>query len=200
MPPRVERCDTDAELLNRWRAGETKAGETLFSRHLVHVYRFFRNKCAGDADDLVQSTFLACLRGRDQFEGRSSFRTYLYTIARNELYRHLRKSRKLAREVDFSTDSVAAILTGAGTMLDRKRAMANVRNALMRLPVDQQLLLELHYWHELDPRALGEVFGVLPGTIRTRLFRARRILRGSLEPAIASSADLARLVRTAVDA
>jgi len=49
------------------------------------------------------------------------------------------------------------------------------------LPAEQQLLLELHYWHELDAEALGEVFEAAPGTIRVRLLRARRALRQRME-------------------
>ena len=50
-----------------------------------------------------------------------------------------------------------------------------------QLPVDQQVLLELHYWHDLDATALADVFEASPGTIRVRLLRARRTLRGLLE-------------------
>src|SRR6185295_12917475 len=56
-----------------------------------------------------------------------------------------------------------------------------LRLALATLPAEQQLLLELHYWHELDAEALGEVFEAAPGTIRVRLLRARRALRQRME-------------------
>ncbi|MEO7731753.1 MAG: sigma-70 family RNA polymerase sigma factor, partial [Kofleriaceae bacterium] len=81
---------TDLQLVDAWRGGDGEAGQALFQRHFDSIYGFFETKCEADADELVQSTFLACLRARDQFRKESSFRTYLFTIARHELYRVLR--------------------------------------------------------------------------------------------------------------
>ena len=70
------------------------------------------------------------------------------------------------------------------SQLGRVRDIERLRLALASLPAEQQLLLELHYWHELDAEALGEVFDATPGAIRVRLLRARKALRermGQLE-------------------
>ncbi|MCI0355339.1 MAG: 2-amino-4-hydroxy-6-hydroxymethyldihydropteridine diphosphokinase, partial [Acidobacteria bacterium] len=48
----------------------------LFGRHFADIYRFFERKVAGEPDELVQETFLACVRRRDQFRRQSSFRTF----------------------------------------------------------------------------------------------------------------------------
>lgn len=65
------------------------------------------------------------------------------------------------------------IVTTPATRLARDQEAERLRVALTRLSVDQQLLVELRYWHDLDATALGEVFDVPPATIRTRLRRAR---------------------------
>ena len=54
-------------------------------------------------------------------------------------------------------------------------------DALRELPLEQQLLLELHYWEELEGEQLAEVFEIEPATTRSRLFRARHALRQRLE-------------------
>ena len=79
-------ADPDMALLEQWRAGDREAGQALFARHFREIYRFFEYRVGGDADDLAQRTFLACVTARDQFRGLSSFRTFLFAIARNELY------------------------------------------------------------------------------------------------------------------
>ena len=79
------------------RIAKIGAGNQLFQRYLRSIYRFFRNKLQGDVDELVQATFLACVRGRDQFNQRGSFRGYLFAIARHELYGHLRRRRRGGR-------------------------------------------------------------------------------------------------------
>jgi RNA polymerase sigma factor (sigma-70 family) len=171
----------DEELLDRWRSGHVPAGQMLFARHFDSLYGFFAGKCGAEADDLVQRTFLACLRARDQFRKESSFRTYLFTIARHELYRHLREQRRDGDRIDFATTSVADLVTTPGTRIARSEEHRRLLEALRSLPLEQQTLLELHYWEEMEAADLAEVFDTPPVTIRTRLHRARRALRDRME-------------------
>jgi RNA polymerase sigma factor (sigma-70 family) len=175
--------DADYELLDRWRAGDNEAGQALFARHFDSVYGFFASKCDGEIDELVQVTFLACVRARDQFRKESSFRTYLFTIARHELYRYLRQRQRDGERIDFSTTSVAELATTPGSRLARSAEHRQLLGALRRLPLEQQTLLELHYWEDMDIGALAEIFATPAGTIRTRLHRARRALRDRMEAA-----------------
>jgi RNA polymerase sigma factor (sigma-70 family) len=170
--------DADFELVERWRAGDQRAGQALFERHFTDVYRFLENKVKGEGAELVQRTFLSCVRARDQFRGQSSFRTYLFAIARHELYRYLRQLRD--EPLDFEATSIAELVTTPATRLARARELEQLRAALAELPLEQQLVLELHYWHDLDGPALAEVFDVAVTTVRTKLFRARRALRDKL--------------------
>lgn len=168
--------DDDLRLLEQWRSGDANAGRDLFRRHFSDIYRFFEHKVGSDADDLTQRTFTACIAARDRFRGRSSFRTFLFAIARNELYTYLRRLPH-GEHVDFEETSIAALVTSLGSRLNRAREIELLRAVLRELPAELQLLLELHYWHELDAAALAEVFEVPSGTIRVRLLRARRTLR-----------------------
>lgn len=170
--------DADADLLTRWRGGDRDAGEALFARYFDALYRFFATKC-GEPADLAQTTLLAIVQSRAQFAGRSSFRTYLFTIARHELYRHFERLRG-DRQFDPEVSSVAELVTTPGTRFDREATHRRLLEALRELPVEQQTLLELAYWEGLDAVEIGEVLGCLPGTIRTRLHRARNALRDRL--------------------
>jgi RNA polymerase sigma-70 factor (ECF subfamily) len=172
---------TDIALLDRWRNGDAGAGEALFQRHFDSIYGFFETKCEADADELVQSTFLACLRARDQFRKESSFRTYLFTIARHELYRVLRGRQRDGARIDFELSSIAELVSTPGTRIARNQEHQRLLEVLRQLPVEQQTLLELHYWEDLDIAALSEVFETPNATIRTRLHRARKALREKME-------------------
>lgn len=169
----------DLAALQRWRNGDQRAGEKLCERYFQEIYRFFDQKIPAEADDLTQQTFLACVKARDQFRGVSTFRTYLYSIARNELYMRLRKLSKF-EHVDLEVSSLDELVSSPSKQLGKEQELAAVRAALRQLPVEQQLLLELHYWHDLDMAALAELFEASPGTIRVRLLRARRALRDRL--------------------
>jgi RNA polymerase sigma-70 factor (ECF subfamily) len=173
----------DLTLLAAWRAGNAKAGQTLFRRHFDAVYGFFENKVSSGAEDLTQATFLACVRARDQFRGDSSFRTYLFTIARHELYRMLSERKRDHEKLDFEASSIAQLVTTPGTKLARDEDHRRLIETLQQLPVEQQVLLELHYWQGLDIPQLAEVFDAQDGTIRVRLHRARKALEDRLQRA-----------------
>ena len=162
---------------------DTQAGETLFGRHFDSIFGFFETKCEADADELTQATFLACLKARDQFRKESSFRTYLFTIARNELYRVLRERQRRDAKLDFQVSSIAELISTPGSRIARNQEHRQLVEALRKLPVEQQTLLELHYWEELEIGELAEIFESPPATIRTRLHRARKALRELVEGA-----------------
>jgi RNA polymerase sigma factor (sigma-70 family) len=171
--------DTDLEWFERWRAGDRAAGEELFRKHFASIYRLFRHKVGSDADELTQRTFLACVRARDQFRGHSTFRSYLFAIARNELFAYLRRLRR-EEHVDFGVSSIADLVPSPSSELRKAEQMDQLRAALRHLPVEQQLLLELHYWHGFNATALGETLGATAEAVRVRLVRARQALRKQL--------------------
>jgi RNA polymerase sigma factor (sigma-70 family) len=168
---------TDIQLVDAWRGGDGEAGQALFQRHFDSIYGFFETKCEADADELVQSTFLACLRARDQFRKESSFRTYLFTIARHELYRVLRSRQRDGARLDFQLSSIAELVSTPATRIARNQEHRRLLEVLRQLPVEQQTLLELHYWEDMDIADLAEIFEIPHTTIRTRLHRARKALR-----------------------
>ena len=170
----------DLLLLDRWRAGDNAAGQALLQRYFDSIYGFFETKCEAEADELTQSTFFACVKSRDQFRAQSSFRTYLFTIARHELHRLLRTRQRRDDKLDFELSSIAQLISTPGTKISRNQEHGRLIEALRSLPVEQQTLLELHYWEDMDIPALAEVFDAPTATIRTRLHRARKALRDRL--------------------
>jgi RNA polymerase sigma factor (sigma-70 family) len=182
--------DVDVDLLDRWRAGDATAGEALFKRHFDSVYGFFETKCPSvDADELTQATFLACVSSRDRFRKEASFRTYLFTIARHELFRLLRTRYRRDAKLDFELSSIAEIVSTPGTRLARNQEHARLIEVLQELPVETQTLLELHYREELDTDELAVIFDVSNDVIRARLSRARKLLRARLEKLAKADAE-----------
>jgi RNA polymerase sigma-70 factor (ECF subfamily) len=188
----------DLELLGRWRAGDAGAGQALFARYFDRIYRFFAHRSDRDIDDLVQRTFLACVRARDEFRGDASFRSFLFTIARYELYSYYRR-RHRDRELDPLTSSLVEIVTTPRTRIARDQAHRRLLAAMDQLPADTQMLLELHYGEDLDIAELARVFDTPAATIRVRLHRGRRALRSLLARA-GSPDDLASLREACVAA
>ena len=171
---------TDRELLERWSRGDRAAGNQLFQRHFDSISAFFETKVDRDVDELVQSTFMACVQSIQSFRLESSFRTFLFAIARRKLYRYYRSKRRHGNKLDFNVTSVADLATGARTNMAKSEEKQLLLHALTALPVEQQILIELFYWEGMDGAALAEVLDIPAATVRSRLYRARAALRESL--------------------
>lgn len=190
----------DLELLHRWRAGEEQAGTELFTRHIDAVRRFFRNKVKDDVEDLVQRTFLGCIEGRDRFRGESSFRTYLFGVARNVLSNHIRQKSRRHEPLESESMSVSTFETSpsASMVVAKRREQRVMLEALRRIPLDFQIALELYYWENLSARELGEVLDIPEGTARSRIRRGKVLLEMELEKLGAVTSELVA-TRTTLD-
>ena len=181
---------SDRELLTAWRDGSTRAGADLTARHYDSLYAFFRNKVGDDIDDLLQKTMLACMQAGPRFEGRSSFRTFMFAVARNVLMAHLRKRRRDAA-IDVDEVSVEDLGTTPSGVVARTRQARLLLRGLRLIPVEYQVVLELYYWESMTSGELAEVLGIPHSTARTKLRRGREALARRMEAA-AADADAAR--------
>ena len=176
----------DVELLEAWRGGDTQCGERLVARHFDAVCRFFRNKVGDEAPDLIQQTFLGCCEGRDRIRGDSTFRTYLFGVARNVLLTHFRKQRKAAERFDPLTQTVAGLGVSLGSLVARKREEQLLLQALRTLPLDLQIVFELYHLEGVTARELGEMYGLTEPGMYGRLRKARLLI----------DAEVARIARS----
>ena len=172
--------ESDVALLDKWRGGDKAAGRDLFDRYFDLVCRFFRSKVGDDADDLVQQTFLRCVNSRDRVRDGSMFRGYVLAVARSVMVDYIRKRTRAPEIVDASVSSLDGLAPSPSRLLSLNRNQQLLLQALRRVPLDTQILLELSYWEELSSREIGEVLGVPAPTIRSRLKRATTELKSVL--------------------
>lgn len=167
---------TDVELLEAWRGGDRRAGEQLFERHFDAVSRFFRNKVDVGVDDLIQRTFLACVESRERIRGSSSFRTFLFAVARNLLYKYYRGQHRHGGKIEFGVTSVHDMAPSPSVVVAEHQQQRVLLQALRRIPLEHQIIVELYYWEQLTSAAIAEVIDVPHGTARTRIRRAKLLL------------------------
>ncbi len=180
----------DVELLRAWRAGDMQSGELLFERYYDQVARFFRNKLSSDIADLVQETFTACVVGRDRLQEDTSFRGYLFSVARNILCRYLRSRYRGGDVIDLQEQSVADLAPGPITLIARRREHRLLLEALRKIPLDYQMLLELRYWEQLKTADIALSMDIPHGTVRTRLRRARELLNQAMSKLASDEGEL----------
>lgn len=183
--------DDDTALLGAWATGDAEAGSRLFTRHYRTVYRFFANKLPGLAavEDLVQQCFMACIEARARYRGDAGFRTFLLSIARNLLMKHLR-DRYRDRAIDADEISLADCGLGASTIVGLQREQQLLLTALRRIPIDSQVVLEMTYWEQMSGKEIGAVLGETEPAIRGRLRKAKLELRGAVEALARTPAEV----------
>jgi RNA polymerase sigma-70 factor, ECF subfamily len=176
---------SDAELLDAWRTGDNRAGNELVDRHFAEISRFFRNKVASedDATDLVSQTFLGCTVGKDRYRGDASVRQFLFSIARNVLYKYIRGRYKQSREqLDFAEVCVQHTFPASlsSIVMHRREAQCFVQ-ALREIPIDDQIVLELMYFEGLSGTEIAAALELPEGTIRGRIARGKQRLRERID-------------------
>lgn len=181
---------SDADLLLTWRNGDRAAGEELFERHFDAVARFFRNKVDRGIDDLIQRTFLACVESKDRFRGESTFRTFLFGVAHNVLGKHFRSKKRHGDRIDFGITSVHDISPSPSVIVAKHREQQVLLQALRRIPLESQVVLELYFWEKLTAAEVAQVVGVPEGTAKTRIRRAKQLLEQEMGKLISSKEQL----------
>ena len=169
---------TDIALFERWVAGDRQSGSRLFDRHFDAVNRFFASKVDAQlVADLVGETMLGCIESAPRFRGDAPFRGFLLGVARYVLINFFKRKQ---RRSDLVFDATVSSLLDLGPSPTRVRSQREelqlLHDALRRLPLDLQLLVEMHYWEGLSTQELASIWDVPQGTIKSRLRRARERL------------------------
>lgn len=190
--------DADAALLARARSGDRSALEELLERHQGQVYRFGMKMCRDpeDAKDILQDTLIAMARGVRDFRGSSSLSTWLFTIARSFCIKKRRRS-KFAQGADRSLETDLA--ANAAELVDQKKnaeealAGKQVEHALERAigalePMYREVLV-LRDIEGLTAPEVAEVLGIGVAAVKSRLHRARMLVRAHVAPLLALPAE-----------
>jgi RNA polymerase sigma-70 factor (ECF subfamily) len=167
-----------------------EAFEAEMLAHLPDLVRFARSltKDAAEADDVVQETYLRAFRSRHTFIAGSDGRRWLFTIARNLFLRSReRAARIVALDDEPELDAVAAVQAqaaardaGVDPSLDHPDLAPAIAAAIANLPEPFRLVVALVDVEGLDYAEAAEHLGIPIGTVRSRLFRARRTLQEQL--------------------
>ena len=169
----------DFELIERWQSGDREAADEFLVHYYPLLRRFFTAKLHDDAEreDLIQETFVALVTAVENFQKRSSAKAFVLSIARNKLHDHLRKRYRQNEAYDPLHDSIADVLGKSPSSHAAAAEQSQILlNAIASLAVDDRILLELRYWHDMGSPELATIFELTPEAVRARLYRARTAL------------------------
>ena len=168
---------SDEMLIVRIAGGDRLAMQTLFARHRTAIYRWLLRLVGNEAtaEDLLSEVFLDVWRQADRFQARSSVSTWLMAIARFKALsaRRVRKDAELDETIEAT---VADPADDPEVMLEKKSRDALVRKAVTTLSPEHREIIDLVYYHEKSVDECAQILGVPSGTVKTRMFYARRKL------------------------
>lgn len=185
---------SDLELAERVRHGDERAFELVIRRHNRLLYRTARAILRDDfeAEDCVQEAYLQAFRSIAAFRGESKLSTWLTRIVVNQALGKMRKHRK--HDGDISLDNVLDLdghVRGASASLVQPEqpdasALREEMRRLLECRIDQlpaafRTVFMLRALEEMSSEETAACLGIPEATVRTRFFRARSLLRGSLE-------------------
>lgn len=183
----------DLEIVEKVKAGQSEAYGELVEKYQDRVFNAAWRVCGHleDARDITQEAFVKAFENISSFRQQSGFLTWVYRIAVNLALSHRRKEHRRGVSLDpvgregqaealmehaarqAQRDSAGSLEAG-----ERQRALAR---ALHELDEDQRAVVVLRDIEGLDYQEIGEVLGIPPGTVRSRLHRARNALRQAID-------------------
>lgn len=178
------------ELIRKAQHGDHEAFSMImkmYEQKVFHLaYSFVRDRAA--ADDLAQEVFIKAYFSLPKFHFKSEFGTWFYRVAINHIKDHLRKTarKKEVSIADVQEGQLAvedSIPAGEQAQVDERRKKM-VFKMLETLPQKYRLILTLRDVRGLPYDEISQVLGVSPGTVDSRLHRARKMLRKKMMPFI----------------
>jgi RNA polymerase sigma-70 factor (ECF subfamily) len=190
----------DAELAALARAGDAGVFRTIMQRHNRRLYRVARGVIGDDAEaeDVVQETYLKAFQSLAAFRGESSLSTWLTRIAINEALGRKRKRRPM---IDLSNLDLIdeqgetrvlifpGVRAGANPEVDANRAEVRrlLESAIDDLPESFRIVFVMREIEQMNVEETASQLNILPETVKTRLHRARRLLRDALQARLGST-------------
>ena len=186
--------DNDNELVSRCRKGELDAFEALVIKHqgkmLNTAFRMVGNY--EEACEVVQDAFFAAYKAIQQFEGRSSFSTWLCSIVINTSRNRIQQLKSVSRHEQFSLDDpvstddgsvrieLASDCPSAIDQLEKKEIQAGVQKCINTLETEFREVLILRDIQGFSYDEISDMLKIAQGTVKSRLFRAREYMKKCL--------------------
>jgi len=157
--------------------------EIFYRPTYAAVFALLRHR--ESAEDITQEAFIRAFQNIDRLREKDKFGPWLAAIATNLARNHLKREKRLCyydKPIEPAAGSAAAAFCSTEERLIREEEIARVRAALRTLSPEQYQVVILQYYYNLKLDEIARLLNISPGTVKSRLFRARDRLSRALEP------------------
>jgi len=175
MPEKTDDAQ-DVLLLARVAGGDVAAMRALYLAHSAAVQRFIHTRIRDEFEvaDITHETMLSVWRAASSFQQRSTVRSWILSLARNKATDFVRKQARVTlAEPD---ETLPADDPDAETVIAASEDAERVRACVDKLPERQRSIVHLAFFEDLSYAAIAEIEAVPQGTIKTRVFHAKKLL------------------------
>ncbi len=190
--PHGRRVDPDLELVERARLGDTHAFDELVGKYTPKLYGLVYHMTSNreDTNDILQDVFAKAYRALKRFRGKSTFYTWIYSIATNMTLNFLKKRN---RRRTMSLDDIDLAIEHDPDFIEATSKSDPVREAnlselqqrlnmaMQKLSVDHRTVVTMFDIQAMPHAEIAKILGISEGTVRSRLFYAHRQLQAYLE-------------------
>lgn len=176
---------SDAELIRECRNGSIEAFEQVVGRYKQFAFKIAYGMLGNDrdAEDMVQEAFITVYRQIKGLRSENAFSSWLGKIVTNLCLRKLQKSIGSAAVSLEALEERQAPAVGGEDPFKAADLQHDVREALLKLPVDYRVVIVLRDLQGYPYNEIAEITGIPLGTVKSRLHQARTMLAELLEPA-----------------
>lgn len=173
----ISALSTSHELITRIAEGDRDALASLYRLMEKPVYRFIQSRLNDpfEASDILHDVFMEVWRSAGRFEGRSKLQTWIFGIAyRKVIDRHRKAGR--TRLTDTPDETIEDDAATPETCIAAGQDAAQVRHCMASLSEDHRTAIALAFWEDMTYREIAAVCKTAEGTIKTRIFHAKKLL------------------------
>lgn len=170
---------SDAELVRQMQQGDQQAFEMLYRRYKDDAYRVacLITGNRNDGEDLTQEAFILCAQAIGSLKDGAKFKSWLLKTLTRTAWKYCRKQKRETPVADFFETGESESALSVVLRTDEQRQLYA---ALHTLDEKRRMTVILYYFEELSIREIAQATGVIEGTVKSRLYSARRHLRQAL--------------------
>jgi RNA polymerase sigma-70 factor (ECF subfamily) len=174
--------DQDSALVTRIAAGDRAAFELLFTRYGERVFRYAHRLISDvtKAEEVTNDVMLEVWKTAARFEGRSKVSTWILGITRHLALNAVRRKTLDTVDMDDAPEPGDDLAEAPSLTHDREVLGRGLREALGKLSPDHRDVVELTFFHGCSYQEIAEIVGCPENTVKTRMFHARKQLKGLL--------------------